>query len=269
MLSFLKTTLSKQPQQHIRKMHIQYLPMRWGSGDNYAYLLTDPATRDSWLIDPANPEDIPVSKFEGINLKAVVNTHHHYDHAGGNGHYKDLFKVPVIGGRDSPLVDNSPIDGETLKLGQDLEIKAIHTPCHTQDSICYFVRNVKTDEKALFTGDTLFTAGCGRFFEGEPDQMLNSLDKLAKLPAETVVYPGHEYTKSNAKFAATVLDNKPLKDLIEFCDVNEFTTGKFTISDELNFNPFMRCHDDELKAKLHVAEDADLMGLLRQMKNSF
>ncbi|ONH66535.1 Hydroxyacylglutathione hydrolase, cytoplasmic isozyme [Cyberlindnera fabianii] len=250
-------------------MHIKSIPMRWGSGDNYAYILTDTATKSSWLIDSAFPKDIPESSFSDVKIDAIVNTHHHGDHSGGNATYKKKFGVQIIAGRDSPLVDYTPADGEVLQLGQDVSIKAIHTPCHTQDSICYFAEDKKTGEKALFSGDTLFNSGCGRFFEGTPKEMLDSLGKLARLPSDTVVYPGHEYTKSNVKFSKTVLKNEALDKLDDFCKENEVTTGKFTIKDELAFNPFMRCDDEELKAKLHVADDAELMGLLREMKNNF
>lgn len=250
-------------------MHVQYLPMRWGRGDNYAYLITDESTKDSWLIDPANPEDISEETLSKVNVVNIVNTHHHYDHAGGNDHYKKLLKVPIVGGKDCPSVDVVPQDGEKIQLGSNLEITAIHTPCHTQDSICYYFADNKTGEKAVFTGDTLFTAGCGRFFEGEPSEMVTSLNKLAQLPKTTVVYPGHEYTKGNAKFALSVMDNEPLRQLMDYSDKNEFTTGKYTIEDELAFNPFMRCDDDELKAKFHCSDDIQLMGLFREMKNNF
>ena len=143
--------------------------------------------------------------------------------------YPDL---PIIAGKDSPLVTYTPSDKETLELGEDLTITALHTPCHTQDSICYFVQDKKTNEKAVFTGDTLFISGCGRFFEGTGKEMNYSLNQvLAKLPKETKVYPGHEYTKSNVKFSQTVLSNEAIKELAEYCKSHEHTTGKFTIGD--------------------------------------
>lgn len=267
--SGIQTVRTKALRRTRRTMHIQHLPMRWGRGDNYAYLLTDCTTKESWLIDPANPEDIDESLVRASNVKAVVNSHHHYDHSSGNEHYKKLLGVKVIGGSDCNNVGYTPRDGEKLTLGRDLQITAIYTPCHTQDSICYFAEDTTTGEKALFTGDTLFTAGCGRFFEGEPDEMLSSLAKLKALPGDTKVYPGHEYTKSNAAFAQTVMDNQVLQSLIKFCEHNEVTTGKFTIADELAFNPFMNCESDDLKAKFHADTSADLMRLFRRMKNSF
>ncbi|TAQ89607.1 Hydroxyacylglutathione hydrolase [Chlorociboria aeruginascens] len=183
-------------------MHIQSIPMWTGSSDNYAYLVVDDKTKDAVVIDPANPDEgdlvdgdrvAPVLKEQinagKINLTAIVNTHHHWDHSGGNG---KLLSDPefkgktVIGGKDCEAVTWTPSHGESFKIG-DIAIKALYTPCHTQDSICWFVED--STGKAVFTGDTLFHGGCGRFFEGTPEEMHTALNKtLAAVPDDTKVY---------------------------------------------------------------------------------
>ncbi|RDA89531.1 hypothetical protein CP533_2939 [Ophiocordyceps camponoti-saundersi (nom. inval.)] len=194
-----------------RAMHIQSIPMWVGSSNNYAYLVVDDKSKDAVIIDPANPPEVtPVLKKAiddgSIKLKAIVNTHHHWDHAGGNKKLlAELDAVPnldVVGGKDCEAVTKTPAHGETWKLG-DISVKSVHTPCHTQDSICYLMED--QTGRAVFTGDTLFVGGCGKFFEGSAAEMHEALNKrLASLPDDTVVYPGHEYTASNAKFAMSV-----------------------------------------------------------------
>jgi len=176
----------------------------------------------------------------------------HGDHAGGNTRILAEYKgLPVIGGKDCAAKTTTPAHGETFRIGDSITVKALHTPCHTQDSICYFVQD--GDDKAVFTGDTLFIAGsfyyillrglpllnawdetgCGRFFEGTAEEMHTALNKiLAPLPDDTKVYPGHEYTKSNAKFGQSVLDVIHVQKLLQFCESNNETQGKFTIGDE-------------------------------------
>ncbi|ODQ81071.1 hypothetical protein BABINDRAFT_6913 [Babjeviella inositovora NRRL Y-12698] len=247
--------------------------MRWGSGDNYCYVLTDDKTKDSWIIDPAEPEEVlkPLEKLN-VNLKAIVNTHHHYDHAGGNSKMLENYPLPLIAGKDSPKVSVTPKHREKMTLGDSLQITALHTPCHTQDSICYYVEDSQTGEQCVFTGDTLFTSGCGRFFEGTGEEMHQALNVvLGGLPDATVVYPGHEYTKSNVKFSKTVLPaNSDLEILEIFAGNNEITTGQFTIKDEKSFNPFMRLDDPAvLKATgLKKGQSGDIMTQLRELKNN-
>ncbi|CAI5759014.1 unnamed protein product [Candida verbasci] len=254
-------------------MHIESIPMRWGTGNNYSYLLIDEPTRHAWIIDPAEPKDIAKylkqynPKFE---LKAIVNTHHHYDHSDGNVEFHSKYPdLPIIAGKDSPLVTYTPSHEEIIDLGDNLSIAALHTPCHTQDSICYYVKDNKTNEKAVFTGDTLFISGCGRFFEGTGSQMNIALNQiLGKLPKDTKTYPGHEYTKSNVKFSKTIINNEAIKKLEDYVNNHEKTPGIFTIGDELKFNPFMMLHDPQVLQKVGDIDDSNyVMDKLREMKN--
>ncbi|KAL4930867.1 beta-lactamase-like protein [Aspergillus undulatus] len=280
-MSFIRTTRpfhkvlarslnSSLPQS--RAMHIQSLPMWIGKGNNYAYLVTDEPTKQSIIIDPANPPEVvpeleSQTKAGKINLTAIVNTHHHWDHAGGNNEVLKTFKVPIIGGKDCQSVTKTPSHGETFKIGDRISVTALHTPCHTQDSICYFMQD--GDEKAVFTGDTLFIGGCGRFFEGTAPEMNKALNEtLAKLPDDTRVYPGHEYTKGNVKFCLAVSQTEPIKKLEAFANANQQTQGKFTIGDEKLHNVFMRVTDPEIQKKTGKADPIDVMAALREMKNA-
>lgn len=285
LLSYTKSTSIKTPfatsafaRPHClrvltRNMHVLSIPCSWGDSNNYSYLIVDDATKHAWLVDPAFPED--VLKFlekhkSSFELKAIVNTHHHWDHAGGNSvFHKQYPDLPIIAGKDSELVSYTPSHNEIIDLGDNISITALHTPCHTQDSICYYVKDSKAGQKAVFTGDTLFISGCGRFFEGTPAQMNTALNTiLGKLPKETVVYPGHEYTKSNVKFSETVLQNAAILKLKAFVEQNEHTTGESTIGDELEFNPFMRLSDPQVLKATGASDPVDVMAKLREMKNN-
>lgn len=126
---------------------------------------------------------------------------------------------------------STPANGTGFPLG-NIVVKGLYTPCHTQDSICWFLQDGDA-QRVVFTGDTLFHAGCGKFFEGNAAEMETALNKtLAALPDDTKVFPGHEYTKSNVKFAVSVLQNEAIKKLQAFAEANQETQGKFTIGDE-------------------------------------
>merc|ERR1711988_750684 len=266
-------TYTRSP--NTRAMHIQSIPMWVGSSNNYAYLVVDDKSKDAVIIDPANPPEVaPVLKeaIEGgkINLKAIVNTHHHWDHSGGNKKLLEELKTPklsIIGGKDCEGVTETPSHQSTFKIG-NIDVEAVHTPCHTQDSICWYMRD--GDEKAVFTGDTLFIGGCGRFFEGNAEEMHKALnERLASLPDETIVYPGHEYTKANIKFAVSVLQSEPVKNVEKFAEENQVTTGKFTIKDEKLHNVFMRLEDPVIQQATGEREPVKVMAKLREMKNNF
>ncbi|PYI14041.1 Metallo-hydrolase/oxidoreductase [Aspergillus violaceofuscus CBS 115571] len=256
-----------------RAMHIQSIPMWTGKGNNYAYLVTDEPTKQSVIIDPANPPEVTPElesqiKAGKIDLTAIVNTHHHWDHAGGNNELLKTFgKLPVIGGKDCQSVTQTPAHGETFRIGERIAVTALHTPCHTQDSICYFMQD--GEQKVVFTGDTLFIGGCGRFFEGTAPEMHKALNEtLAALPDDTKVYPGHEYTKANVKFCLAVSQSEPIKRLEAFAEANQETQGKFTIGDEKLHNVFMRVNEPEIQKKTGKTDPVEVMAALREMKNA-
>ncbi|KAF3483419.1 hydroxyacylglutathione hydrolase [Arthroderma uncinatum] len=251
-------------------MHIESIPMWTGTGNNYAYLISDDATKDAMVVDPANPpEVIPVLTSHihdrKINLKAIINTHHHHDHAGGNeGILKQFGKLPVIGGKDCAHVTQTPGHSEKFKIGERITVTALHTPCHTKDSICYFAED--GDERVVFTGDTLFIGGCGRFFEGDATQMHKALNEvLASLPDDTRVYVSRmifsiwavpQFSQSDA-----------VKKLEDYANNHQQTQGKFTIGDEKLHNVFMRVTDPEVQKAIGVSDPVEVMNLLRKMKN--
>ncbi|KAI1076267.1 Las1-domain-containing protein [Whalleya microplaca] len=246
-----------------------------GSSDNYAYLVVDDKSKDAVIIDPAHSEEVaPVLKQAiqagKINLTAIVNTHHHWDHAGGNDKIRSELgtpNLPIIGGKDCQSVTQTPANGEGFKLGS-IAVKGLYTPCHTQDSICWFMQD--GDDKVVFTGDTLFHGGCGRFFEGTAEEMHIALNKtLASLPDDTKAYPGHEYTKANVKFGISVLQNAAIQKLQSFAEANQETQGKFTIGDEKQHNVFMRVDDPTIQKAVGKTDPVEVMAQLRTMKNNF
>eukprot|EP00106_Octopus_bimaculoides_P016380 XP_014783822.1 PREDICTED: hydroxyacylglutathione hydrolase, mitochondrial-like [Octopus bimaculoides] len=167
-------------------MKIKLLP---ALQDNYMYLLIDDTTKLCAAVDPVDPKLIMSAvQEEGVSLTTVLTTHHHWDHAGGNeGLVKLAPGIDVFGGDDRiPALTHHVSHGDEFKLGS-LNIKCLHTPCHTTGHICYFVTSNDEHQPAVFTGDTLFIGGCGRFFEGTPNQMYNALvNILAALPKNTV-----------------------------------------------------------------------------------
>lgn len=272
-------------------MHVKGIKMRWlTGGDNYSYLLSTQDKTQSWLIDPAEVlEVLPhLNSSEKKSIQAIVNTHHHYDHAGGNvGILSALGKEGinpkvVAGSHTSPGATDVPQHEQQYKLG-NLVVSCIRTPCHTQDSVCYHVKDPETNEQALFSGDTLFTAGCGRFFEGSAHQMDEALNqRILQDVGEpnwtlTRVFPGHEYTKGNVKFVRRAIyphpdQNKHFDALEKYALENQVTTGKFTLADESQFNPFMRLDDPVVRKAIGDANGSwtrvQVMDRLRKLKNT-
>ena len=168
--------------------------------DNYAYIIFDKISKNVGVVDPS--EAYPIINFlkkNNLNLNYILNTHHHFDHVGGNTELKKIYNAKVIGFDEDkhriPGIDIALKDKDEFKFGNSI-IKILHIPGHTLGHICFFFEK----EKIAFTGDTLFSLGCGRIFEGDHKQMLTSLNKIKKLPKTTKIYCGHEYTLKNAEF---------------------------------------------------------------------
>lgn len=240
--------------------------------DNYMYVLIDKIQKCAIAVDPVEPKKIlKCAETEGVQLKAVLTTHHHLDHAGGNSAISNIISnLPIFGGDERiEALTTKLAHNEVFQVG-NIKIQCLHTPCHTSGHVCYFIED---DEPICFTGDTLFIAGCGRFFEGSAEQMYKSLSILSNLPLNTKIYCGHEYTISNLKFALSIEPNndaisKRLKSAEESLR-NMKPTVPSTIKDELSFNPFLRTHVETIKEVTQQTEPAAVIKQLREMKNNF
>ncbi|KAJ3191286.1 hypothetical protein HK101_007915 [Irineochytrium annulatum] len=243
--------------------------------DNYAYLLlTDAGAKQCAAVDPAEPEKLlQAAKKEGWTITSILTTHHHADHAGGNEDFVKLVPGTIVYGGDERIgaLTNPVQDRKSFQLGK-LKVEPMYTICHTSGSVSYYVTDPESSKKVVFTGDTLFVGGCGRFFEGTPEQMHNSLNKvLGSLPDDTEVYCGHEYTTSNLKFAASVEPHNP--DVAAKLAWSQATncTVPSTIGAEKKFNPFMRVDNEDVVKATEVGKQdpVAVMGKLREMKNNF
>ncbi|XP_059622756.1 hydroxyacylglutathione hydrolase, mitochondrial [Phlebotomus argentipes] len=257
----------------LKTMDVKILP---ALQDNYMYLIVDKATRDAAIVDPVDPGAvISAVEEEKVNLVKVLTTHHHWDHAGGNEKLVKDFKksaLEVLGGDDRiGALTRKVSDGDTFKIG-NLNVRCLFTPCHTTGHICYYVQ--AEDEGAVFTGDTLFSAGCGRFFEGTPEQMFTALvEKLSALPDDTKVFCGHEYTAANLKYALHVEpDNPAVQQRIQWTKERrdaKLPSVPSSIGEEKTFNPFMRVNEKSVQEHAKASDGVATMGFLRREKDSF
>ncbi|KAG2348517.1 hydroxyacylglutathione hydrolase [Suillus weaverae] len=241
------------------------------SADNYAYLLIDEPSRKAAVVDVLDVEKVrAVAGKEGVSIVAGITTHHHQDHSGGNKACLSL--SPPSPSFDVPAKTDLVEDGGEFTVGDNIHVRCLATPCHTKDSICFHVTDTsnKSQSGGVFTGDTLFLGGCGRFFEGTAEQMHASLSKLATLPDDTVVYNGHEYTAGNVAFAKSIEpDNPAVSRLAKLAQENKVTTGLSTIGDEKEWNVFMRLDKDAIKQATGAEEPGAVMNRLRELKNNF
>ncbi|KAH8256068.1 hydroxyacylglutathione hydrolase, mitochondrial isoform X1 [Drosophila bipectinata] len=257
-------------------MEIKILP---ALQDNYMYLIVDTKTREAAIVDPVEPElVIKTVEEEKVTLNKVLTTHHHWDHAGGNEKLVKLWpkELEVYGGDDRIGALNRKVQqDDSLTIG-NLKVRCLSTPCHTTGHICYHVTTADgTGEGAVFTGDTLFQGGCGRFFEGTPEEMYEALcTKLSALPDNTKVFCGHEYTLQNMSFARHVEpDNEVIQQRIEWAKhrrASQDPTVPSTIAEEKTWNPFMRVHEAAVQKHAGGATDPiSVMGTLRKEKDTF
>ena len=227
--------------------------------DNYSYLIIDEMNQNACVVDPSEAE--PVVTFvenNNINLKYILNTHYHYDHVGGNLELKKRYNSSVIGFKEDkdriPEVDILVEDNQIWKK-DNFEVKIYHIPGHTSGHIAYHFFK----EKKIFTGDTLFSLGCGRIFEGTYEQMFNSLNKIKRLPKETEIYCGHEYTLQNSNFCIKN-DSKNLKLKNKIMKIKKklekgLPTVPTILEDEIECNIFLKAKDLESFSKLRDLKD--------------
>lgn len=243
--------------------------------DNYGYLIHDPDAGVTATIDTPEVEPINAAlKETGWNLTHILNTHHHFDHAGGNEALKEQWHCTIVGSRDDaeriPGIDIMVGDGDTFEFGHH-EVKVFDVSGHTIGHIAFYF----AEAEKLFCGDALFALGCGRLFEGTPDQMWTSLQKLAALPDATGVYCAHEYTQANAAFALSVEpQNGALQQRAKDIDAlraDHRPTVPSTIGLEKETNPFLRPMSPDLQANLNMtgADLVEVFAETRRRKDNF
>lgn len=246
--------------------------------DNFSYLLICNKTKKCAVVDPVEPEKVLKAAQEaGVTVTTVLTTHKHWDHAGGNVKIAKLVPgIEVVGGKE----DNVP--AATLHVGQDdmvqvgeLEVRCILTPCHTRGHVLYYVRpHTDAEPPLLFSGDTLFSAGTGRFFDGSAAEMHEALNvKVSSLPDTTLVHSGHEYTLNNLRFAVYAEpDNKAAAakfEQVKGLRAKDLDSIPTTIGEEKSYNPFMRVSEESIKAFTGKQEGAEVMKALRDAKNKY
>ncbi len=241
-------------------------------GDNYTYLVICQETREAAVIDAPEVDPVLARVSEtGAKVRKILSTHHHFDHSMANPELAKSFDAPVFGhvsdAERVPGFTTGIDEGDVVEIGNQ-RARVLFIPCHTSGHVAY----VFDDAKAAFTGDMLFAAGCGRTFEGGPEQMYDALcNKLAALPDDMRVFCGHEYTEGNLRFAVTVEpDNSDIRAKLERVqairagaapDWHDATPAEMTvpstIAEERATNPFMR------------ARDAAELGRIRKLKDNF
>ena len=236
------------------KAHVILVPIL---SDNYAYILEK--NGDVAVIDPGQPEPL-LNELKNRNLSpsVILNTHHHSDHIAGNKAIMDQYGATLIAPEKDfhriPDVNRPVKEGSALSFGGET-VEIFETPGHTNGHICFFF----PDSKILFAGDLIFAMGCGRAFEGTPEELFNSLQKVKALPPETEIYCGHEYTLSNAEFCLTVEpDNADLiarhKMVKQYRD-NNLPTIPTTLEEELKTNVFLRAENANIFSDIRAKKD--------------
>lgn len=243
--------------------------------DNYGYLLRDPASGACGIVDPSEAKPaLAAARARGWRITHILNTHHHPDHTGGNLAIKEATGAKIVGPKPDaariPGIDVAVDEGDRFRLGE-AESEILFIPGHTRGHIAYWF----PESAALFCGDTLFALGCGRLFEGTPAQMWSSLGKLRRLPDETRVYCGHEYTQANARFALTVDGRNAALAVrarrIDALRAEGRPTIPSTMAEERATNPFLRADDPGLAASmgLPVNDPVAVFAEVRRRKDNF
>ncbi len=244
--------------------------------DNYIWLIGCDGSAEVAIVDPGDAE--PVLEYlrrEGLTPCSILITHHHGDHTGGIDELLEHYTVPVFGPANEriPHLTHPLGEGDTVELAScKLQLQVFDTPGHTRGHICYYGHG------ALFSGDTLFTAGCGRLFEGSAEQMYESLEKLRALPDETLLYCAHEYTQANLAYALVAEpDNAAIRSRVtevEALRAEQRPSVPATLAQEKATNPFLRSHVPELAAAAAefagrpLKTPAEVLGVVRHWKDT-
>ena len=242
--------------------------------DNFSYLIYDKKSDKVSIVDPAEYKacDNVIKKYKKLDF--ILNTHHHADHVDGNLELKKKYNSKILGfelDKDRiPGIDILLKENQKYKIGK-LEFEVIFVPGHTKGHVAFFFFK----EKVVFTGDTLFSLGCGRVFEGTNEEMFNSLNIIKKLPSDTKIYCGHEYTKSNLNFCLaydpknTFLKEKEI-DIQKKLSSNQPTMPTI-LGQEIETNIFLRCNDPAIKHTLGLKDSSEVQvfSKLRDLKDSF
>ena len=243
--------------------------------DNYSYLINDKTSNLVGIVDPSDFDEVnKIIKRKYGKLDYILNTHHHSDHVAGNIELKKNYKSKIVGskadGNRIPGIDILLDEGEIFKFGK-VNFKIITVPGHTKGHIAFY----SEDEKTIFTGDTLFSLGCGRVFEGTIKEMFLSINKIKSLPGDTKIYCGHEYTKQNLDFCLKFDENNQFLikklDWVKERNDNRMPTIPTTLEEEAKTNIFLRCDNSSIKNILNMnnSNDEQIFEKLRSLKDQF
>ena len=259
-------------------LHIHTIP---AFKDNYFWLIQpDQQAPDAYIVDPGSAQPVLeyLSQYK-LDLRGILLTHHHHDHVDGAAELSELFNIPIYG-PDSPrmpMVTHLLYEGNKLTLGS-IEVDVLELPGHTLDHIAYLIK-LPEDNPRLFSGDTLFAAGCGRLFDGTAKLLHSSLQRISELPDNTLIYGAHEYTLANLRFALSIEpENEDLKTR-ETDESQKRAQGIPTVPTRLDIerrtNPFLRCHLNSVRGAVEhkcgkqLATEVDVFTNLRLLKDNF
>lgn len=244
--------------------------------DNYIWAIVNEANKSLWVVDPGDAKPVmDYIKRQGLNLCGILITHHHHDHCGGVAELQEKYTIPVYGPKHRDILATQMVaDKQTIFLSEcDLSFGVLAIPGHTLEHIAYYC----AEKHLLFCGDTLFSAGCGRVFEGTQQQMVDSLMTLADLPEDTLVYCAHEYTFKNLQFAQMVEPKN--EDIARQLTFVHSLAGKpsvpTTLALEKKMNPFLRTHIETVIAAAEAQvgkplnEAVNVFSVIREWKNNF
>ena len=240
--------------------------------DNYIWVMQSGS--DISVIDPGDAAPVlELIRNNDLNLVDILLTHHHFDHVGGNFELKEKYECKIVGSKKDferiPGIDIQVSEGDIWNFDEH-NAQIIEIPGHTTGHIAFYFESLKL----VFTGDTLFSLGCGRLFEGSPEMMWKSLSKLRGLPDETKIYCGHEYTLSNGKFISSIYPSDEIEskiDRLKSLDKQNIPSIPSTIGDEKRLNIFLKADDEDLINSLGLTGKSpeEVFGHIRNLKDSF